>query len=89
MKLSVVDLVVVILKIWGHAMSVEITWTNCAEQMPPDIEIIIQYKNDQPKLFDGSRFTESFVRILPDIIRNTKWTEYTPEKWKEINKCAD
>lgn len=64
----------------------QITWTNCAEQMPPDYEIIIQYKNDAPKLFDGSRFTEQLARLFPQLMRDTKWTEFTEEKWKALNK---
>lgn len=54
--------------------------------MPPDYEIIIQYKNDAPKLFDGSRFTEQLARLFPQLMRDTKWTEFTEEKWKALNK---
>ena len=63
-----------------------INWIKCSEQMPPDEEIIIQYQDDKPKIFDGSKITDGLMRIFPNIMNDVKWIPYTDEAWKELNK---
>lgn len=65
----------------------EITWTSCADEMPPDNQKTIFRRTDKDKFF--------FTKNVPDAhsltfyIRNIdvlQWTLYTPEKWKDLNK---
>jgi len=64
----------------------QITWTNCGDELPPHEEIIIRYQLDAPKLFDGSKLTDSFARIFSDLLKKTVWTRFTQEKWEFLNK---
>ena len=64
----------------------KIEWTRCAEKMPPATQIIVQYMQDKPELFDGSRINEQLAKLFPQLMRDTKWTRYTPETWEELNK---
>lgn len=65
----------------------QITWTNCAEQMPPDeqTKIIINDGNNY-YIFEGYMIHIGWMKA---VAINHKWTEYTPEKWKELNKGND
>lgn len=62
----------------------EITWTNCAEQMPP--------YNRKYIIFKLESIDRLFLKImvgdeLNDMdITNWQWTEFTKEKWEELNK---
>lgn len=60
----------------------EITWTNCADAMPPDegLFIICGVKFQYINMLTG--------RDIHNLLnfRAFKWTPYTPEKWKELNK---
>ena len=62
----------------------EITWTNCAEKMPPyDANYLIIFREVASGLFDknnGAHMNLARMKYLYD------WTPYTPEKWKELNK---
>ena len=65
-------------------MMTEITWTNCAEKMPPDdLDIIID-------TWTGHKFKSVGWILKHEVnafgLANFKWTPYTPEKWKELNK---
>jgi len=68
-------------------MSKEITWTNCAEQMPPDdeTEILIRPINDNSELI-LSPAIEVFYDIDAVYKDMWEWTEFTKEKWEELNK---
>ena len=66
----------------------EITWTNCSEQMPPYDPIIVV------DLLDHSKYIITHGESLALYIRKEwrvrrrhfKWTEFSEEKWKELNK---
>ena len=68
----------------------EITWTNCAEQMPPNtmkFELIYKSNNEIKSGF-GATFN-----VIADIhprwgsVKHIfYWTPYTSEKWEELNK---
>lgn len=62
----------------------QITWTNCAEQMPPDdeTEIILRCYGI---LTHTNGMTALRVHLNP-YAGYTKWTEYTEEKWEYLNK---
>ncbi len=65
----------------------KITWTNCADAMPPDddTKVIVM---DIPTQGTGT-VTGHELKDLQDYWGDnaeTQWTPYTPEKWKEINK---
>ena len=60
----------------------EITWTNCAEKMPPDdLDIIID-------TWTGHKFKSVGWILKHEVnafgLANFKWTPYTPEKWEEL-----
>jgi len=59
----------------------EITWTNCAEQVPPNgLRVIIHAYGEYMKfVWDAD--------MLNHIASSkTNWTPYIEEKWKELNK---
>jgi hypothetical protein len=57
----------------------EITWTNCAEQMPPDdeTEIIIRHVEDKELILTPAN--EVFYDIDTLYKECWEWTEFTPE----------
>ena len=62
----------------------EITWTNCAEKMPPDDRTRIIVKVYDGHIIDhGSWFKKYERTLIKDL---AKWTSYTSEKWKWLNK---
>lgn len=57
----------------------KITWTNCADKMPPDdFNEIIVSACGYYTIHDGKDLK---YWISTDHV---KWTEFTPEKWKEL-----
>lgn len=62
----------------------KITWTNCAEQMPPDESVVIVDHNGKFNIHRGVELWAQVV-VYGDP-HNYKYTEFTPEKWKELNK---
>jgi hypothetical protein len=62
----------------------EITWTNCADEMPP--------YNRRYIILKLERSNKTFLKLLvSDELRGMDttcwhWTPYTPEKWEELNK---
>lgn len=62
----------------------KITWTNCAEQMPPDdrCESIIKLPGGYYKSINRDIWNEKHLYGTGLIF----WTPYTPEKWNELNK---
>ena len=68
----------------GGDYQMQITWTNCAEKMPPDdANYLIIFREVASGLFDknnGAHMNLARMKYLYD------WTPYTPEKWKELNK---
>lgn len=61
-----------------------IEWIKCTDRIPGDIPIIVRYKDEYPKIFDGNRITESLIRLCPNITNETLWTPYTEECWAFI-----
>lgn len=59
----------------------EITWTNCADEMPPDDELLPIILYDMGNL---SVINAAWLHCINKP--NAKWCEHTPEKWKELNK---
>jgi len=67
----------------------QITWYNCAEKMPPEI-----YK----RIIGSNILANNLFVIESCFLRQTcldfndghnfKWTEFTKEKWEELNKCS-
>ena len=64
----------------------EITWTNCADEMPPDdeTEIIIRHVEDKELILTPAN--EVFYDIDTLYKDVWEWTEFTEEKWEELNK---
>ena len=58
----------------------QITWTNCAEQMPPDHIDVIVKANGYETIHTGSDL-KAWLGI-----EHVQWTEFTEEKWEELNK---
>lgn len=62
----------------------EITWTNCAEELPPSTpDWIIVSDGYGTHICDGMAVNHDYG-ICIDV--EAKWAPYTPEKWKELNK---
>ncbi len=63
-----------------------ITWTNCADEMPPDdeTEIIIRHVEDKEPILTPAN--EVFYDIDTLYKECWEWTEFTPEKWKHLNE---
>lgn len=62
----------------------EITWTNCAEQMPPEDKTRVIIKVYDGYIIDHGEWFRRYKSTL--IAESASWTLYTPEKWKELNK---
>ena len=64
----------------------EITWTNCADEMPPDdnTEIIIRHIEDKEPILTPAN--EVFYDIDTLYKECWEWIEFTPEKWEKLNK---
>lgn len=63
----------------------EITWTNCAEKMPPDDSGTVIYNPiGTVILFHVEVVNGSFVQLME--LHPMRWTEFTKEKWEELNK---
>ena len=65
----------------------EITWTNCAEQMPPD-DVVVIVKSWTGHLI---RLTNYSLRSSTSIYgaENYWWTNFTKENWDELNNGRD
>ena len=61
----------------------EITWTNCAEKMPPETTRVILRRKEFPIATTGLSY---FLVHNTEDLRYWEWTEFTKEKWKELNK---
>lgn len=66
----------------------ETTWTNCADQMPPDDIVIARVGGDTEKSFrvHGRLVSEEYNRWKHFSAVPTYWTPYSDEKWKELSK---
>ena len=64
----------------------EITWTNCADEMPPDdnTEIIIRHIEDKEPILTPAN--EVFYDIDTLYKECWEWTEFTEEKWESLKK---
>lgn len=62
----------------------KITWTNCADEMPPYSRRYIILKLEScNKLFLKIMVSDELKEM---DTTDWQWTHYTPEKWKELNK---
>lgn len=64
-----------------------ITWTKCSERMPPDKpgNPVIAKPGDGSVEKVSSRWLLNV--LLPKLGKDKlEWTEFTPEKWKDLNK---
>ncbi|NBQ67535.1 MAG: hypothetical protein EBU46_01370 [Nitrosomonadaceae bacterium] len=64
----------------------EITWINCADEMPPDDETHVIMRLSNPVVIQvakGNQINHIYSKIIPNM---WEWTPYTDEKWKELNK---
>ena len=65
-----------------------IHWTKCSERMPPNnivdrfIFTNLYHACAKPLIYTGRA-----VNML-GIIDGDAWTPYTPETWKELNRCS-
>ena len=67
----------------------QITWTNCADKMPPDenIKIIAIFLPSGKHMINYGHILNSVLRIINrNTEHNWKWTPYTQEKWEYLNK---
>jgi len=64
----------------------EITWTNCADAMPPGEQVIARVGEDGEKSYsvNGSLVANEYNKWKRFNKVNIYWTPYTPEKWKEL-----
>jgi len=62
----------------------QIIWTNCAEQMPPDDESFIIEINGT--LFWAGAIGNRLKEMIDHYKDSARWTEFTEEKWEELNK---
>ena len=67
----------------------EITWINCAEQMPPedmppDGKIIARWLTNSIPMINYGGVLASVFRSGHQHKLDWEWTAYTPEKWKEL-----
>lgn len=64
----------------------QITWTNCADEMPPDgdSEIIIGRVDDPAVILTPAN--EIYYDMDSNKRNEWQWTEYTQEKWEYLNK---
>lgn len=64
----------------------EITWTNCADNIPlDDTEIFVRNINDHCE-FVITPANEIWYDVAEGNLSDWEWTEYTKEKWEELNK---
>ena len=69
-----------------RSLIMQITWTNCSKQMPPDdnTEIIIRHIEDKEPILTPAN--EVFYDIDTLYKECWEWIEFTPEKLEELNK---
>lgn len=66
--------------------TIEITWTNCADNIPLDAtEILVRNINDHCELVITPA-NEIWYDVAEGNLSGWEWTEYTKEKWDELNK---
>lgn len=64
----------------------QITWTNCAEKMPPEhpIKLYTLRRIDNKKLFGN--LAGYCIKNLLVSSNEYEWTEFTEEKWGALSK---
>ena len=65
----------------------QITWTNCADEMPPDDKtlVIVNIADKQTTINTGHKL-HILCQPTSKLFKVTKWCHYTPEKWKGLTK---
>ena len=70
----------------------QIQWAKCSERMPPNDStmVIARVGEDKETCFKvaGSLVTQEYNRWKNFGDVQVYWTPYTPEAWKELNKCS-
>jgi len=69
----------------GTWKSPEINWTNCAEQMPPDDEMIVIVNHSNEYKLHRAMELWAQITIYGDHTTYT-WTPYLKEKWEYLNR---
>lgn len=71
-------------------MTTKITWTNCADEMPPDDanKVISVVGDSKPYAVSGSLVRSEYLRWKNVSYVPVTWTEFTEEKWEGLNKCT-
>ena len=65
----------------------QITWTNCADEMPPYEPIIVVNLLDMRiRMSHGESLAFYIHREWRVKRRHFEWTEFTEEKWEELKK---
>lgn len=60
----------------------QITWTNCADEMPPETTRVILRPKEFPIATTGLSY---FLVNNTEDRRFWEWTEFTKEKWEKLN----
>lgn len=63
----------------------KITWTNCADAMPP-INSIVLIRSEVTGVIKKSNGAQLRFLHTSNSNRTISWAPYTEEKWKELNK---
>lgn len=71
-----------------------ITWTNCADEMPPDDDREILVKRVGHYHANSANTDQLILTPANEIgfdidmsnLDYWQWTEFTPEKWEKLNK---
>lgn len=66
-----------------------ITWTNCADEMPPStLQVIVVNLEGYYKITKGKNLHDlaSYREIEQKTMSHLEWTPFTPEAWAELNK---
>lgn len=65
---------------------VQITWINCAEQMPPNDKTEVICTRENSIQIVNMKAMILHLNEESSISSGVLWTEFTEEKWKELNK---
>lgn len=63
----------------------QITWTNCADEMPPDDDTLVIIRwgvLEQHRIEPGSDSHKLLEE--KEVFNNRYWTLYTSEKWEKL-----
>jgi len=61
----------------------QITWTNCEDEMPPDDHLICKDADGDSHITHGLLVKEYYDDY---VVSNMQWTPFTQEKWECLNE---